>query len=173
MDLQIKMVGYSNVTGQRILIGIPYSKLDQVCRLFNLACLSWISTARSKLFLCKFTYIAYTNVSKSGDFKVALLPFDISLKTKVNSPHRPTFCQFLNRRIPAVFHVCCTILPNLEGERHLKYSHSFICTGKLWAAALDVTTPEPLPTNHPLLSLPNCIITPHIQYSSLYTNKTT
>ncbi len=29
-------------------------------------------------------------------------------------------------------------------------------------AALDVTDPEPLPNNHPLWSLPNCIITPHI-----------
>lgn len=29
-------------------------------------------------------------------------------------------------------------------------------------AALDVTDPEPLPENHPLWSLPNCIITPHV-----------
>lgn len=29
-------------------------------------------------------------------------------------------------------------------------------------AALDVTDPEPLPSTHPLWSLPNCIITPHV-----------
>ncbi len=29
-------------------------------------------------------------------------------------------------------------------------------------AALDVTDPEPLPVGHPLWSLPNCIITPHV-----------
>ena len=29
-------------------------------------------------------------------------------------------------------------------------------------AALDVTDPEPLPADHPLWSLPNCIITPHV-----------
>ena len=29
-------------------------------------------------------------------------------------------------------------------------------------AALDVTAPEPLPQDHPLWSLPNCIITPHV-----------
>ncbi len=29
-------------------------------------------------------------------------------------------------------------------------------------AALDVTNPEPLPTDHALWSLPNCIITPHV-----------
>ena len=29
-------------------------------------------------------------------------------------------------------------------------------------AALDVTDPEPLPDGHPLWSLPNCLITPHV-----------
>jgi phosphoglycerate dehydrogenase-like enzyme len=29
-------------------------------------------------------------------------------------------------------------------------------------AALDVTDPEPLPADHPLWSLPNCLITPHV-----------
>ena len=29
-------------------------------------------------------------------------------------------------------------------------------------AALDVTDPEPLPTGHPLWTMPNCIITPHV-----------
>jgi phosphoglycerate dehydrogenase-like enzyme len=34
--------------------------------------------------------------------------------------------------------------------------------GHLRAAYLDVTTPEPLPPEHPLWSAPNCIITPHV-----------
>ncbi|XP_051514673.1 glyoxylate reductase/hydroxypyruvate reductase-like isoform X1 [Myxocyprinus asiaticus] len=35
-------------------------------------------------------------------------------------------------------------------------------SGQIAAAGLDVTTPEPLPTNHPLLTLKNCVILPHI-----------
>jgi glyoxylate/hydroxypyruvate reductase len=35
-------------------------------------------------------------------------------------------------------------------------------TQEIRAAALDVTEPEPLPTDSPLLTLDNCIITPHI-----------
>ncbi|WP_419864381.1 NAD(P)-dependent oxidoreductase [Candidatus Poriferisodalis sp.] len=34
--------------------------------------------------------------------------------------------------------------------------------GQIGGAALDVTDPEPLPRSHPLWSLPNCLITPHI-----------
>jgi len=34
--------------------------------------------------------------------------------------------------------------------------------GHLGAAWLDVTEPEPLPDGHPLLTAPNCFITPHI-----------
>jgi phosphoglycerate dehydrogenase-like enzyme len=34
-------------------------------------------------------------------------------------------------------------------------------TGRLSAAFVDVTEPEPLPPDHPLWSTPNCFITPH------------
>ncbi|MGE3449644.1 MAG: D-isomer specific 2-hydroxyacid dehydrogenase family protein [Microbacteriaceae bacterium] len=34
--------------------------------------------------------------------------------------------------------------------------------GEIGGAGLDVTDPEPLPDRHPLWSMPNCIITPHV-----------
>jgi len=34
--------------------------------------------------------------------------------------------------------------------------------GTIGGAALDVTDPEPLPEGHPLWTLPNCLITPHV-----------
>jgi len=40
---------------------------------------------------------------------------------------------------------------------------------RLFAAALDVTDPEPLPADHPLLGLDNCLIVPHIASASKIT----
>ena len=34
--------------------------------------------------------------------------------------------------------------------------------GTIWAAALDVTDPEPLPRDHPLLGMDNVVIAPHL-----------
>lgn len=39
---------------------------------------------------------------------------------------------------------------------------SVLTEGHLLGAALDVTEPEPLPADHPLWDIPNCIITPHV-----------
>lgn len=41
--------------------------------------------------------------------------------------------------------------------------------GQIAYAALDVTDPEPLPADHKLLSLPNCLIVPHIASASFAT----
>jgi glyoxylate reductase len=41
--------------------------------------------------------------------------------------------------------------------------------GVIWGAGLDVTDPEPLPADHPLLTLPNCLVVPHIASASFKT----
>jgi glyoxylate/hydroxypyruvate reductase len=41
--------------------------------------------------------------------------------------------------------------------------------GEILAAGLDVTDPEPLPADHPLVSLKNCVILPHIASASVAT----
>ena len=92
----------------------------------------------------------------------------------------------LRRILPEVDHVV-NILPGGSGTRHtfdaslfalMKPSAVFynigrgstvdqaalslaLETGRLRAAYLDVTDPEPLPATHPLWSAPNCTITPH------------
>jgi glyoxylate reductase len=42
-------------------------------------------------------------------------------------------------------------------------------SGQIAGAALDVTDPEPLPAEHPLLQLQNCVVCPHIASASART----
>lgn len=42
-------------------------------------------------------------------------------------------------------------------------------SGEILAAALDVTDPEPLPADHPLVSAPNCIVVPHTASATVQT----
>ncbi|HEV7810637.1 MAG TPA: NAD(P)-dependent oxidoreductase, partial [Candidatus Limnocylindrales bacterium] len=39
-------------------------------------------------------------------------------------------------------------------------------SGTIFAAGLDVTDPEPIPIDHPLVGLDNCLIVPHIASAS-------
>jgi lactate dehydrogenase-like 2-hydroxyacid dehydrogenase len=39
-------------------------------------------------------------------------------------------------------------------------------SGAIWAAGLDVTDPEPLPPDHPLIGMDNCLVVPHIASAS-------
>lgn len=57
-----------------------------------------------------------------------------------------------------------TWLVNVARGRHVDTTAlvSYLSEGRIGGAALDVTDPEPLPEGHPLWSLPNCLITPHI-----------
>jgi lactate dehydrogenase-like 2-hydroxyacid dehydrogenase len=44
--------------------------------------------------------------------------------------------------------------------------HEALRDGVIFAAALDVTDPEPIPPDDPLLSLENCLVVPHIASAS-------
>jgi glyoxylate reductase len=46
---------------------------------------------------------------------------------------------------------------------------SALRNGTIFAAGLDVTDPEPLPPEHELFKLPNCVIAPHIASATVAT----
>ena len=47
--------------------------------------------------------------------------------------------------------------------------HAALRDGTIWAAGLDVTSPEPIPLDDPLLTLDNCLVVPHIASASMRT----
>uniref|UniRef100_A0A1I8JPJ0 2-Hacid_dh_C domain-containing protein n=1 Tax=Macrostomum lignano TaxID=282301 RepID=A0A1I8JPJ0_9PLAT len=64
--------------------------------------------------------------------------------------------------------ICC---PETQNQASVQLRRPFklmpnavlsLSSGGIGAAGLDVTDPEPLPSDSPLLSLPNCVVLPHI-----------
>jgi lactate dehydrogenase-like 2-hydroxyacid dehydrogenase len=49
--------------------------------------------------------------------------------------------------------------------------HDALRSGEIGGAGLDVTMPEPLPAGHKLLTLPNCVVLPHIASASIATRR--
>ena len=46
-----------------------------------------------------------------------------------------------------------------------------LCDGEIAGAALDVTDPEPLPADHPLLRAPNLLVVPHVGAATVGTRE--
>ena len=49
--------------------------------------------------------------------------------------------------------------------------YTALASNNIYGAALDVTTPEPLPTDSPLFALSNCLVLPHIGSASIVTRQ--
>jgi len=49
--------------------------------------------------------------------------------------------------------------------------YTALSTGEIAAAGLDVTVPEPIPLDSPLLTLPNCVVLPHIGSATVATRE--
>ncbi len=114
-------------------------------------------------------------------------------KPQVAEPLGATYCTFADLLEQSDFvSVHCPLTPetahlfDAAAFRRMKETAIFVNTarggvvdhqalyqalveGQIAAAGLDVTDPEPLPPDHPLLSLPNCVVLPHIGSATVAT----
>lgn len=90
----------------------------------------------------------------------------ISVHTDLNDRTRGMFgeAQFRRMKPTAVF-VNTARGPLVDHDALARA----LAAGTIFAAGLDVTEPEPLPAGHPLLSLPNAIVAPHIASATVGT----
>ncbi len=87
----------------------------------------------------------------------------VSLHTPLNdSTRRMVNADFLSKMKPNAILVNTSRGPVVDQDA----LYQALKSEKIFAAALDVTDPEPLPMNSPLLTLENCIIAPHIASAS-------
>jgi len=83
----------------------------------------------------------------------------VSVHTDLNETTQGMFnaAAFRKMKNTAVF------VNSARGPIHnQKDLHDALKGGEIFAAGLDVTDPEPIPMDDPLLTLSNCVIAPHI-----------
>jgi glyoxylate reductase len=94
------------------------------------------------------------------DFATLLRESDfISVHTVLNSETRGLFNADAFRRMKRTAVFVNTARGPIHVHRDL---YEALRDGVIFAAGLDVTNPEPLPHDDPLLALPNVIVAPHI-----------
>jgi glyoxylate reductase len=81
----------------------------------------------------------------------------------INTPLKPETHHLIGARELALMKPTATIVNTARGEVVDPAAlYDALKAGRPGFAALDVTEPEPLPPDHPLLTLPNCLIVPHL-----------
>jgi glyoxylate reductase len=104
------------------------------------------------------TYVAFDALLKQSDFIVVLVP--------LNDDSRGLFgaAEFAKMKRTALFinaaRGAIVKTPDL---------YEAVKGGVIAGCALDVTDPEPIPADHPLLQLPNVFVTPHIGSATIET----
>lgn len=138
--------------------------------------------------------IGYAVAERLHAFKVKQIVYTGNApKTKASDELNARFVSFEELLKVSDFVIgCCALNPNTAGLfnkdafKKMKSSAVFIntsrgglvnqddlyealTTGQIKAAGLDVTTPEPLPVDHKLTKLSNCVLLPHIGSATIET----
>ncbi|MDX2523434.1 hydroxyacid dehydrogenase [Streptomyces europaeiscabiei] len=108
----------------------------------------------------------YVDEAGAAALGVTLLPLDDLLRTcdivTVHAPDTPETHRLIDRRALALMSDGAVIVNTARGAL---VDHDALIdelrAGRL-SAILDVTDPEPLPADSPLLDLPNAFVTPHL-----------
>jgi glyoxylate reductase len=106
-----------------------------------------------------------------SELGVVYVPFDELLKqsdfVSLNCPLTPETTNLIGQRELALMKRTAILL-NLARGPVVEHNAlvAALKSGRIAGAGLDVTTPEPLPRDHPLLALSNVVITPHLGSAS-------
>ncbi|XP_047220745.1 glyoxylate reductase/hydroxypyruvate reductase b [Girardinichthys multiradiatus] len=103
-------------------------------------------------------YVSLDELAKQSDFLSVCCALTPETKEICN---KDLFAKMKNTSI--------IINTSRGGVVNQKDLYEALYTGQIAGAGLDVTVPEPLPTSHPLFTLKNCVILPHIASASYST----
>ena len=120
--------------------------------------------------------IVYHDTQPKGDISATYLPLEELLKTSdfisLHTPLTEKTYHLLDAARLGLLKSTAYLINTSRGSvidpEALQHA---LREGRLAGAALDVTDPEPLPPEHPLYQLPNCLILPHIGSATYHTRR--
>jgi glyoxylate reductase len=120
--------------------------------------------------------IVYSDPNVITIDNVTRLSFDVLLKqsdfVSLHVPLTPVTWHLINTRTLALMKPSAYLINASRGAVvDTDALINALAEGGIAGAALDVTDPEPLPPNHPLYQLPNCLILPHIGSATYQTRR--
>ena len=104
------------------------------------------------------TWVAMDTLLSKSDFVVVLVPLGPQTRQLISTPQ-------LKKMKPTAFLVNAARGPIVDARALYAALRDKVIAG----AALDVTDPEPLPADDPLLTLDNCLVVPHVGSASIAT----
>lgn len=141
------------IVGQTIGI-VGYGRIGQevatMARGFGMRVLAWDRSPHTKP-ADGVEFVELDDLLSAADFVSIHVPLSIETTNLINA-------EALAKMKPNAILVNTARGPVVDQEALVAALRS----GTIWAAGLDVTTPEPLPMEHALHQLPNCVILPHI-----------
>lgn len=106
------------------------------------------------------TYVSFEELLQQSDFVVSLLPLTENTADTFNE------AAFEKMKTSAIF-----INASRGGVVDEQALYKALCTGEITAAGLDVFKHEPIDSTHPLASLSNVVLLPHIGSASVRTRE--
>ena len=103
-----------------------------------------------------FIYAGFDELLEKSDFVVMLTPYTAETAGMIGE-----------RELGLMKETATLINVSRGGIVDEKALEKALKDGTIWAAGLDVFEQEPVPADHPLLSLPNVTVTPHIGSASI------
>jgi glyoxylate reductase len=120
--------------------------------------------------------IIYTDVEKKANVPYEFVSLEKLLKSSdfisIHTPLNNSTRDLVNEKSFSSMKKSAILINSARGQTvNMDALTKALREQRIAGAALDVTDPEPLPPNHPLFDMPNCLITPHIGSATRNTRK--
>ncbi|NPV65995.1 MAG: D-glycerate dehydrogenase [Anaerolineae bacterium] len=129
---------------------------------------------RARGFAMRLLYTDRAEVPEAAALGAEYRPLDALLAesdfVSLHVPLTPETFHLIDARALSLMQPTAILINTARGPvvDHMALYHA-LTGGQIAAAALDVTDPEPLPPDSPLLRLDNCLVVPHIASASVAT----